>query len=110
MPEPDTHCYDDDVGRDVWSHSPEQMRTYGEQCRAAGYAVGVAADGKDAERYRFLRQDFSPMGLDIDCNHAWAYRRNATLKGPNLDAAIDAALRKEVKPAESTNQQQGETK
>jgi hypothetical protein len=43
MPEPDTHCYDDDVGRDVWSHSPEQMRTYGEQCRAAGYAAGVAA-------------------------------------------------------------------
>ena len=43
MPQPDTHCYDDDVGRDVWSHSPEQMRTYGEQCRAAGYAAGLAA-------------------------------------------------------------------
>lgn len=49
---------------------------------------------KDAERYRFLRQDFSPMGVNIDGNHAWAYRRNATLIGPNLDAAIDAAMEK----------------
>lgn len=46
----------------------------------------------DAARYRFLRHDFSPMGVNIDGNHAWAYRRNATLKGPNLDAAIDAAI------------------
>ena len=46
----------------------------------------------EAARYRFLRRDFSPMSLNIDGNHAWAYRRNATLKGPNLDAAIDAAI------------------
>lgn len=46
----------------------------------------------EAKRYRFLRGDFSPMGLNIDGNHAWAYRRNATLKGPNLDAALDAAM------------------
>jgi hypothetical protein len=32
------------------------------------------------------------MGLNIDGNHAWAYRRNATLKGPTLDAAIDAII------------------
>lgn len=47
---------------------------------------------KDAERYRYLREDFSPSGLNIDGNHAWVYRRNATLKGPSLDAAIDAAM------------------
>ena len=46
----------------------------------------------EAKRYKFLRRDFSPMGLNIDGNHAWAYRRNATLKGPNLDAAIDSAM------------------
>jgi hypothetical protein len=62
MPEPDTHCYDDDVGRDVWSHSPEQMRTYGEQCRAAGYAAGLAAGGKDAERYRAALIKLSCLG------------------------------------------------
>lgn len=76
----------------------KQTPLYTTASEAAGYAAGLAAGGKDAERYRFLRSDFSPMGLDIDCNHAWAYRRNATLKGPNLDAAIDAALRGEVKP------------
>lgn len=48
---------------------------------------------RDAARYRFLESDFSPMGLNIDGNHAWAYRRNATLKGPTLKAAIDAALK-----------------
>lgn len=47
----------------------------------------------DAARYRFLESDFSPMGLNIDGNNAWAYRRNATLKGPTLKAAIDAALK-----------------
>lgn len=30
LPEPDTHCFDDDTGLDVWSHSPDQMRAYGE--------------------------------------------------------------------------------
>ncbi len=46
-----------------------------------------------AKRYQFLRDDFSPMGLNIDGNHAWEYRRNATLKGPSLDEAIDAAMK-----------------
>jgi hypothetical protein len=45
-----------------------------------------------AKRYQFLRTDFSPMGLNIDGNHAWAYRRNAMLKGPSLDEAIDVAM------------------
>ena len=35
LPEPDTHCFDDDTGLDVWSHSPDQMRAYGEACAAA---------------------------------------------------------------------------
>lgn len=28
MPKPDTHCFDEDTGKDVWSHSPEQMQAY----------------------------------------------------------------------------------
>lgn len=76
----------------------KQTPLYTTAREAAGYARGLKEAMKDVERYRFLRKDFSPMGLDIDCNHAWAYRRNATLKGPNLDAAIDAALCGEVKP------------
>ena len=30
MPQPDTHCLDDDTGKDVWSHSADQMRAYAE--------------------------------------------------------------------------------
>lgn len=28
LPKPDTHCFDEDTGKDVWSHSPEQMQAY----------------------------------------------------------------------------------
>ena len=35
MPQPDTHCLDDDTGKDVWSHSADQMRAYGAACAAA---------------------------------------------------------------------------
>ncbi len=27
-PEPDTHCFDDDTGKDVWSYSADQMHAY----------------------------------------------------------------------------------
>ena len=46
----------------------------------------------DAARYRFIKPDFSAMSVDIDGNHNWAYRRNFSLRGPSLDAAIDAAM------------------
>lgn len=26
LPEPDTHCWDDDTQKDCWSHSPNQLR------------------------------------------------------------------------------------
>lgn len=45
VPVPDTHCYDTDEERDVWSHSPDQMRTYGDAREAAGYARGRAQKG-----------------------------------------------------------------
>ena len=50
------------------------------------------AQEKDAERYHKLRDDFSVMGANIDGQHSWVYRRNFSLRGPTLDAAIDAAI------------------
>ena len=29
IPEPDTHCFDDDTGKDVWNYSETQIRAYG---------------------------------------------------------------------------------
>lgn len=46
----------------------------------------------DAMRYRRLREDFSAASLDIDGKNVWAYKRNYTLLGPTLEAAIDAAM------------------
>ena len=28
LPEPDTHCFDDDTGKDAWSYSADQMHAY----------------------------------------------------------------------------------
>ena len=41
LPKPDTHCFDDDTQKDVWSHSTEQMLDYGkaERERALEEAV-----------------------------------------------------------------------
>ena len=85
LPKPDTHCIDEDTGKDVWSHSPEQMREYAAQVAAAEnygllsllYDIRVAAGDKggklmqdelvahiaalrvDAERYRHIRLESS---------------------------------------------------
>lgn len=43
LPEPDTHCVDTDTDKDVWSHSPEQLkqtlRDFGEQCAQVAEAL-----------------------------------------------------------------------
>jgi hypothetical protein len=49
LPEPDTHCWDDDTQRDVWSHSADQMRAYGAACAAAEReACAAEFDRRDA--------------------------------------------------------------
>jgi len=47
----------------------------------------------DAERYRWLRSRFRVFGPHIDGNHAWCATGDiGRLRGPSLDAAIDAAI------------------
>ena len=48
----------------------------------------VEALRKDAACFKAIEHDFSPMGMDINGNHAWVYRRNLTLKGPTLRDAL----------------------
>jgi hypothetical protein len=43
LPPPDTHCWDEDTGKDVWSHSADQMRAYAEQAVAAERERWMAA-------------------------------------------------------------------
>lgn len=48
---------------------------------------------QDAARYARLKDDFSVVSPDIDGYHVWAYKRNYSLRGANLDEAIDAAMK-----------------
>ena len=47
---------------------------------------------EDAERYAHIKVQFSPMSLDINGQHSWMWRGDpSSLKGPNIDVAVDAA-------------------
>jgi len=80
-----------------------EVRTYGDAREAAGYAAGVAAGGKDAERYRWLRNSVAGWYVgpayethnDAICEGEYL---DLSAGGVALDSAIDAALRGEVKP------------
>jgi hypothetical protein len=71
---------------DDYAEYMDGLQQYGEQCRAAGFAVGVAAGGKDAERYRAALIKLSCLGNGD---------RPGNSEGNEI--AI-AALRGEVKP------------
>ena len=49
----------------------------------------------DAERYRWLRARYRAMSMDMGGNHSWVPdgRVMRELRGPTLNAAIDAALK-----------------
>lgn len=115
LPKPDTHCIDEDTGKDVWSHSPEQMREYAAQVAAAEnygllsllYDIRVAAGDKggklmqdelvariarlraDAERYRWIKR--GPRA-DVTIKSAWGGVDSFYAPTCDLDAAIDAAM------------------
>ncbi len=104
VPIPDVHDYgylDSDNGWvETLACDESDVHTYGDAREAAGYARGKAAGGKDAERYQHAKL------------HGWPEYRCEIHPNPNgvpqwgycgywfdsPDAAIDAALRGEVKP------------
>jgi len=47
LPDPDTHCFDEDTKTDCWSHSPEQLQEYAKQVREA--AIEAAAKVCESE-------------------------------------------------------------
>ncbi len=49
----------------------------------------------DGARYRFLKSCTRVAGLDIDGRHSWTCQiMRSDIKGPTLDEAIDAAIKK----------------
>ena len=67
LPEPDTHCFDDDVGKDVWSHSPEQLHAYGEACAAAERERAARVAEPQAEPVRECADNDSPWLICKPC-------------------------------------------
>lgn len=48
---------------------------------------------RDAERWQEARKHFRILSADMGSNHAWAWHgTSARLRGPSIDAAIDAAM------------------
>ena len=65
MPQPDTHCLDDDTGKDVWSHSADQMRAYAELAVAAERERCAAiCDASSADHWRAYSDKSSPHFCD----------------------------------------------
>lgn len=48
---------------------------------------------KDAERWRFIKDQFSPFSVNIEGNHAWQWRGNPErLRGYSISEAVDKAI------------------
>ena len=53
LPAPDTHCFDEDTEKDVWSYSESLMRAYVDADRAMRAAPAPAAQGDALPREEF---------------------------------------------------------
>ena len=63
MLEPDTHCFDEDTGLDVWSHSEAQLKQYGDD--RAREALEMAA------KACVYQEDYGPVNVtNWDCANA----------------------------------------
>lgn len=105
-----THCVWDSVRMmKEPGYTADQMRAYGQQCAATGPAE-VGGDGKDAARYRWMRErglgfthDDRMRGISTTLWGHWPYD-TAEGFGLAIDNAIDEAMRAEKAPsAEATS-------
>lgn len=67
LPEPDTHCVDEDTGKDVWSHSSDQMRTYALAAIEADRKVRAAdVTDKQIQEVMFAVFDYASIADGIE--------------------------------------------
>ena len=80
--------------RDIEQWMNEEMRLAVEQ-NTAELRAEVERLRADAERYQWLRARYRAMSMDMGGNHSWVPdgRVMRELRGPTLNAAIDAALK-----------------
>ncbi len=100
LPAPDTHCHDEDTGRDVWSYSAAQMRAYAAQAvaaQAAPAAVAVPDEREAFEKWAAgqginIRTDGGCYRAVVACASYEAWQTRAALAAtPALPATEDSS-------------------
>ena len=111
-PKPDTHCFDEATGKDVWSHSPEQMQAYALAAIEALWAQlgqGVPTDEQimaTVGRKGFGFSDSRPLGQQWDhvCELIRAVvRERYTHPAPQQKPLTDEQISAFAKQAKSAN-------
>ena len=90
LPEPDTHCFDDDTGKDVWSYTADQMHAYALAALAkqAQEPVDERAEFEASmrEKHGWVARDFQSDSFGYFDGHtatAWlAWQARAALQSP----------------------------
>ena len=96
LPRPDTHCFDDDTGKDVWSYSADQMRSYAILALHTQPTNGAdVLDALEAGKH-YAKEALS--------RHVEAYGRHPSTEPEHTAilvdiAAIDAAINKAIEAA-----------
>ena len=99
LPEPDTHCYDEDRQVDVWSYSASQVHAAIDADRAARGAAQAAPAEDDKWRSLALQFDshrmqaLSHLKLLLECGEDHADAVRTFLAGPPLDGESVLAQR-----------------
>lgn len=89
LPEPDTHCYDEDTGTDVWSHSPAQVIAYAQ----------AVADERVREALEQAVKACLSEAVEVVVTSDWAYN-NATQHCAEAIRALIPTLSLERKDAD----------
>lgn len=64
---------------------------------------------KHARRWKTISQEFRVMSPHIDGNHCWVLRSSDRLRGPTMEAAVDAIAAQETPPADGGGQSGGKS-
>jgi len=95
LPDADTHCYDEDTGKDVWSHSAEQMHAYLDAHLAARGAAqaasAVTAQGQYYDAHFATPAAPAPVAEDADPLQGaanWLVTSHATTSATELGSRL----------------------
>ena len=102
LPDPDTHCWDEDTQKDVWSYSKElveQMLAQASAARIAAQTENETLKGKLAKSGLDARRKYEPLlkmaleaidSVSVDYRNSAGYPAEVSIDEDALLAASDA--------------------